>query len=371
MSENWKDMVARIDMPAFQADMDALTKKYRNRDHSDAKAYLDNKIEKRDFYREEGKRLVGSFNPMEFWRGVTYLWKGNMTDFSLYHMYVHGAYKNILEGDLETLMPNDREQFKTTHNLRHHRYTNISDIDSDYKIFKKYIRAHKDIKWKPLHLFQCLELFISIIFFRVSFPLHYSNVPDHGYKGQEGLDPLTFISPDVEKRSVIEDIKIASAGVPKWFNSEYWQPVTKSPLRSINTLLGLIISDLITNVLQYVILAPAHHHEEVYSFENHEKPEGRGEWYLHQFLTGCSFTDCDEFFNTMLPDFVYHTAHHLFPGTPEYYYEPMMKEAWDICRKYDIPCFELELRKVSLSHFKDLVVYSFPVANGKHEAKAA
>ncbi len=365
MQESWEEIKARVDIENFQKDIDALIKKYRRDvDTEIARGYVVDKIKQRDFYREEGKKLVGSFNYRNFRKGVEYLWKGNLVDFSLFHMDIHGAYARFPNTDFDPLIPNSREQWVTCHNLRHHRFTNFADLDADYKIFGKYIRANKHIKWQKAHAFQVLEAVAAVFFFRTSFPLHYSNVPDHGYKKSPVDDPLVFITPDVENRKLFDDIKAALSGVPKWIRNEYITPIKKANFRALNTALGLMISDLITNVLLYTILVPAHHFDEVLRFENHEKPASKGEWYLMQILTSCSFTDLDDsFFAEMLPDFVYHISHHLFPATPECFYKAMMEETKAICRKHNVPYPEKELKRESLNHFKNLVRYSLPIDN--------
>jgi len=102
----------------------------------------------------------------------------------------------------------------------------------------------------------------------------------------------------------------------------------------INTLLILLIAEIIANLHSFLVIVPNHSASDIYQFSTPHKTQG--EYYLRQIMGSVNYntgTDLIDFSHGFLN---YQIEHHLFPNMPHSFYQKMQPIVKDICKKHNL-----------------------------------
>ena len=193
------------------------------------------------------------------------------------------------------------DQWKKSHNVGHHTYTNVIGMDEDlgYNI----LRVDPDQEWKFFHLFQPVTNLLNAIFFEYGIAIY-----DLDIKGwREGTkDPAEFRA---DLRNVIRK-------VGRQMGKDYLlHPLLSGP-GFFSTLLANAIANTVRNIWAHSVIFCGHFPEGVETFETDSiENETRGEWYLRQMLGSANISG-SKATHIMTGNLSHQIEHHLFPDIP-------------------------------------------------------
>ncbi len=243
------------------------------------------------------------------------------------HNVMHGQYDWTQDPRLssknfewDTAAPS--ANWKQSHNVTHHTYTNIvgKDRDVGYGI----LRMSEDQPWHPYYLGNTLWAFLLMVFFEYGVALHDLEVE------RIASGEITF----KEQREVMDKIwrKVGKQAVKDYLLF----PAMTGPLFPL-TLASNFSSNIIRNVWAFMIIFCGHFPDGIEEFAMEEtENETRGEWYYRQVLGSGNLTG-GKLFHIMSGNLSHQIEHHLFPDIPAHRYAEMSIEVQEACARYGIP----------------------------------
>lgn len=193
------------------------------------------------------------------------------------------------------------EQWKKSHNVGHHTYTNVIGMDDDlgYHI----LRVDPDQPWKLAHLFQPVVNALNACFFEYGIAAYDLQLTEY-LRGEK--DPEEF---KTELRKVLKK----SA---KQLGKDYVvHPVLSGP-SFLSTLLANMTANLLRNVWTHSVIICGHFPDGVETFEvDSIERETRGEWYVRQMLGSANIRG-SKAMHIMTGNLSHQIEHHLFPDLP-------------------------------------------------------
>ncbi|MGJ0117627.1 fatty acid desaturase family protein [Williamsia sp. MIQD14] len=212
--------------------------------------------------------------------------------------------------------------WKHSHNVVHHKYTNVWGMDEDlgYQV----IRVTRDEPWNPKHLGgPFINVFLAATF-EWGIALHDLHLADLASGKRSWADAKPEVMPFLHKvrRQLAKDYALFPA---------------LSGRRAGRTLTGNLTANLARNLWAYVVIFCGHFPDgaEKFTLESIEN-ETPGQWYLRQMLGTANFR-AGRVMAFMSGNLCYQIEHHLFPDLPSNRYAEMSREIRDLCERYDLP----------------------------------
>ena len=247
-----------------------------------------------------------------------------LENMELAHNVIHGQYDWMgdpsLQGkNYEWDIAGTSENWRKTHNFRHHTYTNVRGLDDD--IGYGLLRIFPEQRWQPFYL---LQPFVAVIF------------------------ALLF-----EWGIAIQDLRVGRLLGGKVTLGQLWKqarPVRRKALKQVlkdyvlfpalagpfflPVLLGNVAANVIRNVWTYVVIFCGHFTADAETFpKDCIRNESRGHWYLRQ-LRGSSNIAGGKAMNVMTGNLSHQIEHHFYPDIPANRYAAMAVEVREICERY-------------------------------------
>jgi fatty acid desaturase len=213
------------------------------------------------------------------------------------------------------------ENWRKTHNVEHHNYTNILGLDNDYGY--DLFRLTPKQKWQPSNLFQPISYLLLATHFQWGIAIQDLKL-GRLFKGRMSFAQLKKISkPFVKKASsqLVKDYLLFPL-------LAFWQWP--------RVLLGNLIANGIRNVWTNAIIFCGHFTTHAQAFTREEtRNECRGLWYLRQ-IQGSSNLEGGRWFHKMTGHLSHQIEHHLFPDMPARRYPEIAPQVKAICGKYGV-----------------------------------
>lgn len=284
------------------------------------------------FFEASGRVLlvIGFFLPLTFllasWIiGTLFLALSKILDnMELGHNVIHGQFdwmgdKNLNGKTFEWDIAGTSENWRRTHNFRHHTYTNIHGLDDDlgYGV----LRLFPEQKWHPARLLQPLYALIFAVLFEWGVAIQDLKLGRwfHGRTAKGQMSRL--FRPVVLKmrRQVIKDYLVfPMLGGPAW----------------LSVLSGNAVANVLRSLWTYTVIFCGHFTSNVQTFsKNVLRNESRAHWYLRQ-IRGSSNLRGGRLFNILTGNLSHQIEHHLFPDIPANRYSELAPKIRDICRRY-------------------------------------
>ena len=243
------------------------------------------------------------------------------------HNVIHGQWDWMQDPEIhsstwewDNVCPAD--QWKHSHNVVHHTWTNVLGRDRDvgYEI----LRVSERQPWHPVYLAQPLYNALLAALFQWGVALHdvdLSAVRRGDKKLRDFRPQLAGIGRKVRKQ-VLKDYVL-------------W-PLLAGPL-FLPVLLANATANLIRNLWAYAIIFCGHFPDGAHVFtEAQIEGETRGRWYLRQVLGSCNITG-GPLFHVMSGNLSHQIEHHLFPDMPSNRYPEVAPRVQALCARYGIP----------------------------------
>jgi len=240
------------------------------------------------------------------------------------HNVMHGQYDWMGDPSLngktyEWDIVGTSDNWRKTHNFRHHTFTNVHGMDDD--IGYGLLRLFPEQKWSPFFLFQPLIAIIFALLFQWGVAIQDLRLGRY-FKGKVTGKQLGEQFKPVGKKmryQMLKDFVIF--------------PLLAGPF-FLPVFLGNMVANGIRNVWTYTIIFCGHFTTDVETFPRSIiKNETRGHWYVRQ-IKGSSNLKGGKLLNLLSGNLSFQIEHHLFPDLPASRYAEIAPEVQAICERY-------------------------------------
>ncbi|MBB1089005.1 acyl-CoA desaturase [Lysobacter sp. SG-8] len=247
-----------------------------------------------------------------------------LENMELGHNVIHGQYDWMGDPQLngktyEWDIVATSENWRKTHNHRHHTYTNVRGLDDD--IGYGLLRIFPEQKWQPFFLLQPVIAPVFALLFEWGVAIQDLKLGRWMQGKMSGSALWRQFRPVGRKmaRQVVKDYVVFPALAGPFF---------------LPVLLGNVVANLIRNVWTYVIIFCGHFTAHAETFPREVvRNESRGHWYLRQ-LRGSSNISGGFVIDLLSGNLSHQIEHHFYPDIPANRYSELAVEVRDICRRY-------------------------------------
>ena len=243
------------------------------------------------------------------------------------HNVIHGQWDWMNDPEIhsstwewDNVCPAD--QWKHSHNVVHHTWTNVlgKDRDVGYEI----LRVSEKQPWKPAHLLQPFYNALLATLFQWGVAMHDIDL------GALKRGELT-----------VKDIKGRLRGIGRKARKQLLKDYVLWPLLAGPLFLPVILANAVANLMRnlwtYAVIFCGHFPDGAYVFtEDQIEGETRGGWYLRQALGSCNI-EGGPLFHVMTGNLSHQIEHHLFPDLPSNHYPKVAPKVRALCGRFGIP----------------------------------
>lgn len=273
--------------------------------------------------------IVGAFLPALLWpaciAGTLLLALSKILEnMELGHNVMHGQYDWMRDPQLdgksyEWDIAGTGDNWRKTHNYRHHTWTNVRGMDDD--IGYGLLRLFPEQRWKPFYLAQPLVAVIFALLFEWGVAIQDLRL-GRWFAGKLSTARLREQFRPVRRkmaRQVIKDYLLF--------------PLLAGPF-FLPVLLGNVAANVLRNLWTYTIIFCGHFTADAEVFPKESVAgESRGQWYLRQ-LRGSSNLAGGRLLNLLSGNLSHQIEHHFFPDVPANRYAAMAVHVREICARY-------------------------------------
>lgn len=247
-----------------------------------------------------------------------------LENMELAHNVIHGQYDWMGDAQLqgstyEWDIVGTADNWRKTHNFRHHTYTNVRGLDDD--IGYGLLRIFPEQRWRPFYLMQPFIAVVFALLFEWGIAIQDLKV------GRWFAGKMTF-------KQLLRQSRPVGRKVGKQVFKDYILfPALAGPF-FLPVLLGNVVANLIRNVWTYVVIFCGHFTTDAETFPKEcVRDETRGHWYLRQ-LRGSSNIAGGKVMNLMTGNLSHQIEHHFYPDVPANRYAAIAVEVREICQRY-------------------------------------
>jgi fatty acid desaturase len=214
------------------------------------------------------------------------------------------------------------DQWKHSHNVMHHTWTNVMGRDRDvgYDI----LRISEKQPWRPAHLFQPAYAALLAVLFEWGIAVHDIDLADLASK-KTTLDEIRPLARGIARKAAKQILK----------DYVFW-PLLAGPF-FFYVLGANAIANVVRNIWSYVIIFCGHFPDGSVVFDEKDvEGETHGGWYVRQILGSCNI-EGDRLFHVMSGNLSHQIEHHLFPDMPSNRYAEAAPRVRALCARYAIP----------------------------------
>ncbi|HEY5971841.1 MAG TPA: acyl-CoA desaturase [Pseudoxanthomonas sp.] len=247
-----------------------------------------------------------------------------LENMELGHNVIHGQYDWMgdphLDGKTyEWDIAGTSENWRHTHNFRHHTYTNVRGMDDD--IGYGLLRIFPEQRWRPFYLLQPVIAVVFAVLFEWGVAIQNLKLGRWWAGKTTKAQMRAAFRPAGRKmaRQVLKDYAVF--------------PLLAGPF-FLPVLLGNVVANILRNLWTYIIIFCGHFtaHAETFPKEC-IKNESRGHWYVRQ-LRGSSNLAGGKLLNLMSGNLSHQIEHHFYPDIPANRYAEIAPEVRAICARY-------------------------------------
>jgi linoleoyl-CoA desaturase len=214
------------------------------------------------------------------------------------------------------------DQWKHSHNVMHHTWTNVLGKDRDVGYGMLRISEHQ--RWHPFYLVQPLSAVLMAVLFEWFVAIH----------DLELNRVLAGKRPWAESRRLL-----AGIGAKMWrqVRKDYllW-PLLAGPF-FFWILAANALANLLRNLWTFVIIFCGHFPAGVHHFRKEDvEDETRARWYVRQMLGSCNIGG-GRLFHILSGNLSHQIEHHLFPDMPSNRYPEVAPRVRELAARYGLP----------------------------------
>jgi NADPH-dependent stearoyl-CoA 9-desaturase len=241
------------------------------------------------------------------------------------HNITHGQWDWMNDPEIHSStwewdMVGPSSHWRSSHNHRHHMFTNVVGVDDDLGF--GVLRVTRDQQWRPGNLMQPLRAVLLAVGFEWGIALHGL----YSVRDRE----TTAAGKSAHKKAMIRKMA-RQAG------KDYVFFPALSRRRWRRVLAANVVANGFRNVWAYVVIVCGHFADGAEKFtpsvlEGETKPE----WYLRQMLGTANFR-AGRVLAFMSGNLCYQIEHHLYPDLPSNRYPEIAERVRVLCDTYDLP----------------------------------
>jgi NADPH-dependent stearoyl-CoA 9-desaturase len=243
----------------------------------------------------------------------------------LAHNVIHGQWDWMNDPEIHSAtwewdMVGPSSHWRSSHNHRHHKFTNVVGVDDDLGF--GVLRVTRDQEWTPSNLFQPLRAVLLAAAFEWGVAFHDLYSIQEAETTQAGKDAHKTALLHKMARQATKDYLVFPA-----LSFRRWRRVLGSN----------VVANGLRNAWAYIVIVCGHFADGAEKFnesvlENETKPE----WYLRQMLGTANF-QAGPVLSFMSGHLCYQIEHHLFPDLPSNRLPEISVRVRALCEKYDLP----------------------------------
>ncbi len=271
---------------------------------------------------------------------------------SVMHDANHSAYSqnkkiNFLVGHTLNLIGGHVDNWKMQHNILHHTYTNIVNMDEDIND-RIALRFSPHTEVKPFHKRQYFYAFVLYGFLTIYWAFLKDFLQFFQFKNS-GVSPAVTPLSNFLMFTRIVLVKLF------YFFTFLVAPILFFGIPVLEACLGFFVMHFFASVILSTIFQLAHTVEET----THPLPDEQGNienlWAIHQLNTTCNFSRNSKLLTWYLGGLNYQVEHHLFPRICHVHYPNIAAIVKETAEEFGIPYLENETFREALnSHIQTL-----------------
>jgi NADPH-dependent stearoyl-CoA 9-desaturase len=243
------------------------------------------------------------------------------------HNVMHGQWDWMRDPEIQSgtwewdnVCPSD--QWKHSHNVVHHTWTNVLGKDRD--VGYGMLRMSAQQRWTPFYLLQPLSSILMALLFEWFIALHDLEI-NRLLKGKKDRDTARRQWRDIRRKAARQAMK-----------DYVLYPALAGPF-FLYVLAANLMASVIRNVWTYVIIFCGHFPAGVHVFTPEQiEDETRAGWYVRQLLGSCNIRG-GRLFHILSGNLSHQIEHHLFPDMPSNRYPEVAPRIEAICARYGLP----------------------------------
>jgi len=247
-----------------------------------------------------------------------------LENMELGHNVIHGQYDWMRDPHLdgktyEWDIVGTADNWRHTHNFRHHTYTNVRGLDDD--IGYGLLRIFPEQRWRAYYLAQPVIAVVFAVLFEWGVAI-------------QNLKLGRWIAGKVTNRQMWRMFVPVGRKMARQIVKDYVVfPALAGPF-FLPVLLGNVVANIIRNLWTYTIIFCGHFTAEAETFpKDCIRHESRGHWYLRQ-LRGSSNISGGWLIDVLSGNLSHQIEHHFYPDVPANRYATMAVDVRDICKRY-------------------------------------
>jgi fatty acid desaturase len=247
-----------------------------------------------------------------------------LENMELGHNVMHGQYDWMRDPHLdgktyEWDIAGTGDNWRKTHNFRHHTYTNVRGMDDD--IGYGLLRIFPEQRWKPFYLVQPLVAVVFALLFEWGVAIQDLRL-GRWFAGKTTAKQMRRAFRPVGRkmaRQIIKDYVVF--------------PLLAGPF-FLPVLLGNVVANVLRNLWTYTIIFCGHFTADAETFPKESiRNESRGHWYQRQ-LRGSSNLSGGRLLNLLSGNLSHQIEHHFYPDLPANRYAALAPRVREICERY-------------------------------------
>lgn len=252
---------------------------------------------------------------------------------SVMHDANHGAYSNKawvnnLIGYSLNMLGANAFNWKVQHNVLHHTYTNIHDVDEDISP-RGVLRMTPHGEWKSMHRFQHLYAWFFYGLMTLVWVIVKDFVRLTRYQ-REGLVKK-------QKASAQQEWIILIATKVFYIGYVIVLPLVLTEISVALVIAGFVVMHYITGFILAIIFQPAH----VIDGTEYPLPDENGimdnSWAIHQLHTTTNFANGNRLLSWYVGGLNYQVEHHLFPNVCHVHYRKLSEIVKATATEFGVP----------------------------------
>lgn len=215
------------------------------------------------------------------------------------------------------------DQWKHSHNVKHHTWTNVFGKDADVGGYGL-LRLFSAQRWKPFNLGNPLWALLLAILFEWGIAIQELELGRiaKGRMSWKSIRPMWLRTREKMLRQILKDYILF--------------PLLAGPF-FLYVCGANAVANVIRNLWTYLIIFCGHFPRDVHVFTKDEvENESRARWYVRQLLGSCNIGG-GKLFHIMSGNLSHQIEHHLFPDMPSNRYPEIAPRVRALCERYKLP----------------------------------
>jgi linoleoyl-CoA desaturase len=252
---------------------------------------------------------------------------------SVMHDANHGAYSskqwiNDMMGYSLNVVGANAFNWKIQHNVLHHTYTNIYDVDEDISP-RGVLRMSPDSPWRSFHRFQHLYAWFLYALMTIVWVIGKDFFRLVRYQ-REGLVKK-------QKASVLNEWMILLFTKIVYVIYIFVIPVMVLPFAWYQILLGFAIMHFVAGFILAIVFQPAHVVEGTSYFMPDDNGTLENTWAIHQLYTTTNFAHKNKILSWYVGGLNFQVEHHLFPNVCHVHYRHLSAIVESTAKEFGLP----------------------------------